>query len=297
MDGLRGGEYSFLLLTSNLGDPGRKPLTLAQLRELFRRSEAMHRRDIRREVDVCDLVSIGYSPKAARHILDLLRDEELLNWYLTQAGRKNIIPITRATESYPIRLRRLLGLDAPGCLWGRGDLSLLEKPAVSLVGSRDLREENLLFAQAVGRQAARLGLVLVSGNARGADKAAQNACLEAGGQVISIVADALTEHSPRENLLYLSENSFDEPFSAQRALSRNRCIHTLGRAVAVAQCTWGKGGTWSGTTMNLRRGWTPVGIFDDGSEGARELIRLGAIPVKDADLAPLLDGRDQISLF
>jgi len=284
LQGLTPAEYGFLLLTSNLGNPDRKPLTVAQFRELMARADRINYRDISRDVDVSDFVSIGYSPKFARHIVDLLRDEELLDWYMTRARKYDCVPITRATEAYPLILRKRLGADSPGVLWARGDLSLLDTPAVALVGSRELRPENRVFAEKVGRQAALQGLTLVSGNARGADKAAQNACLKAGGRVISVVADSLTDHKPRENVLYLSENSFDAEFSAQRALSRNRCIHALGQMVFVAQCDLHKGGTWDGTSKNLRHGWSPVACFRDGREAAEELEQLGAYLVGLEDL-------------
>lgn len=281
---LNPAEYGFLLLTSNLGNPGRKPLTVAQFRELMDRWDRIDYRDISRDMDVYDFVSIGYSPKFARHIIDLLQDEELLGWYMIQAGKHDCVPVTRATEAYPLILRKRLGADSPGVLWAKGDLSLLETPAISLVGSRELREENRAFAEEVGRQAALQGLTLVSGNARGADKTAQNACLKAGGRVISVVADSLTAHRPRNHVLYVSENSFDEEFSAQRALSRNRIIHTLGRIVFVAQSDLHKGGTWDGTARNLRHSWSPVVCFRDGSEAARELEQMGAYLVGTEDL-------------
>jgi len=128
----------------------------------------------------------------------------------------------------------------------------------------------------VGRHAAQLGLTLISGNARGADRTAQEACLESGGRVISIVADELSKQPLDDNLLYISEDGFDESFSAQRAISRNRCIHALGQVVFVAQCAMGKGGTWDGTVKNLRRNMSPVVCFRDGSEASKELEQLGA---------------------
>lgn len=281
---LRPGEYGFLLLTSNLGNPDRKPLTVAQMRDLFQRSEQMKKSDISRDVDVYDFVSIGYSPKAAQHIIDLLHDELLLQYYLLKARKADCIPVTRATECYPPSVRRRLGLESPGTLWAKGDLSLLDKPKISLVGSRDLNPENAEFAREAGRQAALQGYVLVSGNARGADKLAQNACLDAGGQVISVVADSLTTHKQKNNVLYLSENSFDEEFSPQRALSRNRCIHALGEKVLVAQSSYQHGGTWDGTVKNLRFGWSPVFCFDDGSPAADLLCQMGANPIALAEL-------------
>ena len=279
MKHLRPGEYAFLLLSSNLGDPCRKPLTLAQMRELFQRSNLMKRRDISRDVDVQDFVSIGYSVEFAQHVIDLLQDEELLQYYLMQARKADCYPITRATEDYPAAVRQRLALDSPGVLWVKGDRNILSLPKVALVGSRDLQSDNAAFAIEVGRQAARQGYVLVSGNARGADKLAQNACLEAGGKVISVVADSLTEHRRKNDVLYLSENSFEETFSAQRAISRNRVIHSLGYVTFVAQAKLRQGGTWDGTEKNLRSGWSPVYSYADESIAQRTLADMGAIAI------------------
>lgn len=284
---LTGGERGFLLLTSDLGNPMRKPLTVAQFRELSRRVDAVRSWDVNREMDVSDLVSLGYSRNVAGHILSLLADGAVLDRYLKKAEQLGCVPITRATERYPLILRRRLGEDSPGVLWAKGDLSLLDAPAISLVGSRDLGDSNREFAREVGIQAAQQGLTLVSGNARGADKTAQNACLAAGGTVISIVADSLVQHCAREKMLYLSEGGFDEEFSAQRALSRNRCIHALGRMVFVAQAVLEKGGTWDGTVKNLRHGWSSVACFRDGSEATRRLEALGAFCVEKEDLLDL----------
>ena len=280
-------ERGFLLLTSHLGDPERKPLTVAQFRDLTNRATQCSRREPDRDMEISDLVSMGYSTAAAEHILDLLRDEMLLDWYLSRGEREGCVPVTRVSEVYPLILRKRLGLDAPCVLWARGDLTVLNTPAIALVGSRDLREENRRFAEEAGHQAALQGLTLVSGNARGADKAAQNACLNAGGTVISVVADSLLQHTPRENVLYISENSYDEEFTAPRALSRNRVIHCLGRMVFVAQATLEKGGTWDGSVKNLRHGWSSVACFRDGSAAMQELEQMGAYTVGLEDLQDL----------
>ena len=269
-------ERGFLLLTSHLGDAERKPLTAAQFRELTKRVKGMPSGDLSRDVEASDFMAAGYSVGFAKHIVGLLQDEPLLDWYLARGEKQNCVCITRATQQYPLLVRRRLGADSPGVLWAKGDLSLLNTPSISLVGSRELREENWIFAEVVGRQAAIQGLTLVSGNARGADKAAQKACLEAGGRVISVVADSLAQHSSSERILYLSEDGFEEAFSAQRALSRNRVIHTLGQMVFVAQSDLGKGGTWDGTVKNLRQGWSTVACFRDGSKASVELEQMGA---------------------
>lgn len=284
---MTGAERGFLLLCCHLGDPERRPLTPAQFRKLARRVRDAEKPSGDRELEVRDLTAIGYGTEDAERILRLLSDEELLDQYLRKAARFGCIPLTRLTPGYPRRLLEALGDDAPGCIWARGDLSLLERPGVALVGSRDLRPQNEAFARQAGLQAATQGLTLISGNARGADKTAQNAALAANGDVISILADRLTDHVPTRNVLYLSEEGFDLEFSAQRALSRNRCIHALGIAAIAAQCSLRSGGTWDGSVKNLRFGWSPLYVFDDGSESADLLEQMGAVKLGTEDLEDL----------
>lgn len=277
-------EQGFLLLTGYLGDPERKPLTTAQFRELALRARAMEKPAPGVEMTAEDLLKMGYSRESANRILGLLSQTEQLEWYLTEGKYARCVPVTRISKNYPAAVHHRLLLDAPGVLWAKGDLSLLETPMIALVGSRELKSDNRVFAKEVGKQAALQGYTLVSGNANGADKTAQDACLEQGGKVISVVADRLDKHSEKENLLYLSLDGFDIPFSAPRALDRNRVIHCLGSKVFVAQCNFGKGGTWDGTKKNLRFGWSPVYCFGDGSPAIEELAQMGAKKVVFDDL-------------
>lgn len=273
---MTGAERGFLLLGSHLGNPERKVLTIYQLRTLSQRVKEMPYPAENRNLGVQDLCALGYGLDFARRILGLLEEEDLLDHYLRRAAKQGYVPLTRAGARYPRKLLDKLGLDAPGCLWARGDLSILDGPKISLVGSRELLKNNREFAEEVGHQAACQGYTLVSGNARGADRVAQNACLAAGGRVISIVADELSKQPLRENMLYLSEEDYDENFSALRALRRNRCIHALGEKTFIAQCGYQTGGTWDGTVKNLRFGWSPVFAYADGSAVVTLLVQMGA---------------------
>ena len=284
---MRGAERGFLLLGSLLGNPERRPLTTAQLRTLAQRVQSLDAWEPDRDLETEDLLKIGYSEEGARRILALLSEEELLSLYLAKGRRSGCVPLTRITDGYPAVLRQRLGTESPACLWAKGDVSVLAMPKISLVGCRDIRQENQDFAWEAGRQAALQGYALVSGNARGADKIAQTAALRHGGKVISVVADRLSEKQPDENVLYLSEEDYDLGFSAQRALSRNRVIHALGEVTLVAQCDLGSGGTWSGTAANLKAGWSPVFCFNDGSDAARELEQMGAGIIESDALARL----------
>lgn len=281
------GERGFLLLTGYLGDPERKPLTTAQFRELTKRARAMERPNLDREMNPEDLIALGYGRTEALRILLLLSQEEQLQWYVGRGRKRGCTSVTRISPDYPEILRQRLGMEAPGALWLKGNPNLLREPAVSLVGSRDLHPENLEFAREVGRQAALQGKVLVSGNARGADRTAQDSCLQHGGKVVVVVADELEKHTPHENVLYISEEGYELKFSAPRALNRNRIIHCLGSCTLVAQCTYKKGGTWDGTGKNLRHGWSPVFCFRDGSPSSLELADMGAALIGPEALSDL----------
>lgn len=270
-------EKGVLLLCCKLGDPDSRPLTMAQFRELGVRVRAEEDcADALGDVTQQELVSLGYNPEEAQRIVTLLDRQLQLEQYLGQAERLGIYPITRVSDAYPRKISYHKRLSCPPVLFAMGDVSLLERPCVGVVGSRRLYPENEAFAREAGRCAAREGLVLVSGGAVGADSAALEACLNEGGSCIAVLPGALSEQKPRENVLYLAENGYDLPFSAARALHRNHLIHMLGDKTLAAQCTYGKGGTWKGCTENLKHGWSDLYVFDDGSKGSGALIEQGA---------------------
>ena len=294
---MTGPDQGFLLLTSQLGDPRRKPLTVAQFRTLAKRVAEAERVLAPLDMEVSDLEKLGYDKAKAQRIYGLLSGTNQLREYLRRAENCDCFPVTRLNPCYPLSVRKRLGLDSPGVLWAKGDVSLLNRPAVAVIGSRDLREKNRRFAEEAGRQIAKQGYVLVSGNARGADKTAQEACLKAGGKVISIVADSLQRQPLMRNVLYLSLDDFDAAFSSQRALQRNYVIHTMASLTIAVQCTLGKGGTWDGILANLKHGWNPVCIFADGSDGAADLQNRGVQGITAqalSDLALLSDQKTSL---
>lgn len=284
---MRAPELGFLMLSSHMGQPSRDILTVSQLRALAYAMKHAEISDADRDLREDDLIRVGFDMLMAQRIVKLLDARELLEAYLLQADRYDCYPLTWAGANYPGILRERLREDAPGCIWARGDVSILDGKLLSLVGSRDLHEPNFRFAQTVGRQAALQGFTLVSGDARGADRTAQDAALCAGGNVISVIADDLREHEADAHRLFLSEDDFDAPFRSCRALSRNRVIHALPQAVFVAQSSLHTGGTWSGTYRNLKKRYSDVFVFDDGSAAAAELCDLGAKPCTVDDLQDL----------
>lgn len=284
---MTGREQGYLLLTNRLGDPACKPLSLSQLDRLGQAVHAAPAPTQDRAVTCDDLLKMGLEMDFAVQILSLLNRKEQLKQYLKKAKAAGCYPLTRISDGYPVRLLQRLGADAPAVLWCKGDLKLLQRRSVGVVGSRDLQIENYCFANEVGRQAAKQGFAVVSGNARGADSAAQDGCLTNRGFVVSILPDELSKQPAARRVLYLSEDGFDVGFSSYRALRRNRIIHGLGEKTFVAQCAYGRSGTWDGTRNNLRNKLSPVYCFRDGSPAARELEQLGARLIGREDLADL----------
>ncbi len=294
---MTGPEAGFLLLCSPLGDPERRTLTPAQLRTLGKLVGDLAQENPDRDLTVPDLLSLGYGVDMACRIFDLLQEQERLAYYLQQGKQYGCTVRSQVSPHYPRALFDKLGLEGPGSIWCKGDGCALWGKKVSLVGSRELLADNRRFAEEVGRQAALQGYTLVSGNARGADQAAQEAALEAGGKVIAVVADSLLDKRLRENVLYISEEGFDLPFTPQRALSRNRIIHALAEKTFVAQCGYQMGGTWSGTVKNLRFHWSQVYCYRDESPAQKLLCDMGAEEISIQQLADMEDLSPSVHSF
>lgn len=171
-----------------------------------------------------------------------------------------------------------------------GNFKLVGEPAVGICGSRNADEKAIELARRFGEIVAEQGLVLVSGNARGVDDAAQLGALEAGGRVISVLAEGLSGWLPRatyrklitaENYVAVSEFPSDARWQTWRAMQRNGTIIELSRALVVVQAGE-KGGTWAAGMECLKRGKPLLVVQRQESpetEGNARLIQRGGLPV------------------
>lgn len=289
---MRRAEEGLLMLTCTLGQDV-VPLAPSEYDFLAKTvAKGMHTAPAQK-LTAQFLIQLGCPKLQAERVVALLDREEALHRYLSQA---DVTALTRISDAFPARLR-LLKSHCPTALFCKGDVSLLQTPCISLVGARDLPVRNRRFAERIGTLAAHEGYTLVSGGAIGADTAAQNACLAAGGRVICFVPDALKRYKMQKNVLFCSDEGWEFAFSSARALRRNRFIHALGEKVFVARCTLPRGGTWSGTSYNLQHRLSEVYILDDEAEGAKALGAMGAVSVEEnltsiRDLLP-----SQLSIF
>lgn len=254
-----------------------------------------------------ELVRLGLSREEAGRVLIRLTQGAALDRQLKQLSGRGIVPITRISPEYPRRLLERLGKRAPLVLYCAGNLALFQEEGVALVGSRRLRTPGAEFARRLGETAARENLTYVSGGAVGADSAGYAGAMENGGAAILFLPDSLLARMrtmeadlASGRVLLVSEDGYALSFSAQRAYSRNRLIHAMGRKTFVAQADYGKGGTWNGVLENLQKGWSPVFVCGDEPEdpGTRGLAERGCGVVRTAELRGLRDlNMEQMKLF
>jgi DNA processing protein len=84
-------------------------------------------------------------------------------------------------------------------LYYAGDLSLANKPCVSVVGKREASPQGITRAARLSRELVARGVVVVSGLAKGIDAAAHSSALENGGRTIGVIGTPLSKAYPAEN--------------------------------------------------------------------------------------------------
>src|ERR1051326_7410494 len=186
--------------------------------------------------------------------------------------------------------------EPPMHLFALGDLGLLDRPAVAVVGSRDHSLYGAEVCRAVARAAAQAGLAVVSGMARGLDAVAHEGALEGKGATIGVLGNglgviypaanrALYHRVAREGLLVTEFPPGERP-SAGSFPRRNRLISGLARTVVVVEAALTSGALQT-VACALEQGRevlaVPGQITSPVSAGTNRLIRDGAAPLLDLD--------------
>jgi predicted Rossmann fold nucleotide-binding protein DprA/Smf involved in DNA uptake len=280
-----------LLLCSELGAAGgAKVLTPGEYNRL---AVALHQRS-QRPGDL--LTGVADELPDAERLRVLLGRGRLLGLALTKWADYDLWIVGRAETQYPERLRKLRGA-APPLLFGVGPRALLGRGGLAMVGARTANPAALEFTRTVATRCAEQGVQVVSGGARGVDRTAQEATLEAGGTALVLPVEGLlrvvSERSNRtavrdEKLTLCTPFDPEQGFSVARAMARNRFIYALADHALVVAFTTGDGGTWAGAIEQLRanRKVTPpvpvfVRVASNPAEGLQQLREQGAIPFPD----------------
>ena len=234
----------------------------------------------------------------AERVVRLLEFAGELSVEIQNLHERGLWAVTRSDELYPSHLRDTLKDKAPAVLFGTGDTRLLQQPGGAVVGSRNIDEAGAAFAREAGEKIVAAKLPVVSGGARGSDRLAMQAALEAGGRAIGALADSLerTARQPdvREfvsdgKLLLLTPYAPDAGFSVGAAMGRNKLIYGLAEFAVVVSSDHQTGGTWAGAIEALKADWCPVLVRDGEGvpRGNKELLKLGAQALTAGQLAEI----------
>lgn len=192
---------------------------------------------------------------------------------------------------YPALLAQSEG--APPVLIAKGELALLDRPAIALVGARNASAAGCRFARQLAHDLGAAGAVIVSGLARGIDTAAHDGALESG--TIAVIAGGIDIFYPPENearqraigergLLLAEQPPGIEPH-ARHFPTRNRIIAGLAHGTVVIEAA-----LKSGSLITARNAGefgrdvmaVPGSPLDPRAQGCNQLIRDGAILIQNA---------------
>ncbi|WP_115269104.1 DNA-processing protein DprA [Fusobacterium necrogenes] len=187
-------------------------------------------------------------------------------------------------REYPEELRNIA--KPPIFLYYRGDISLLSKKRIAVVGTRRATSYGKIACEKIVRELVENGITTVSGLASGIDSICHKKTLEFGGKTIAIVGSGLDVIYPQENKklweeisktgLLISEYPVGtEPFAYNFPM-RNRIIVGVSQGVVVVESK-AKGGSLITAELALEEGREvfaiPGEIFSPASEGTNFLIK------------------------
>lgn len=157
---------------------------------------------------------------------------------------KGIHALSIADAAYPAGLRALLGEDSPVVLLCQGEISLLNRPGVGFCGSREATAKGIATAHDTAGLLAGEGMNVVSGYAAGVDMNAHSAALAAGGTTTVVLAEGILRFRVKKEIrelwdplrtLVVSEFGANLPWSVSHAMTRNRTICGLSRAMVLIE--------------------------------------------------------------
>jgi len=166
---------------------------------------------------------------------------------------KKIHIISYFDLEYPDKLKKINS--PPLILFARGNLCLLKKKLITIVGSRGASEKTKIWAYNISKELSDLGYVIVSGGAQGIDTYAHRGALNSSGETICVLGSGIDNVYPEENIplienisrrgLVISEVPPTESVSRINLLQRNRITSALGDKVLIVSIGRKGGGSKS----------------------------------------------------
>ena len=173
---------------------------LEKIMDIVEREEI---KEIREVVDNKEIVNLLSTNEFANLVKKC--NDRLFNAYLSNLENDNIKVVTIEEAEYPEKLRYLD--DAPLLLYCKGDISLLNTDAISIVGTRMPSNYGKFVTEKFAGALASAGLTVVSGLAYGVDAISHRKTLEVNGKTIAVLGGGLNHIYPEANANLASEIS------------------------------------------------------------------------------------------
>jgi DNA processing protein len=211
---------------------------------------------------------------------------EILNLKETLA-RKSIGYITYANPLYREKLRGIL--DSPYFLFYRGNIDIINKKSIGVVGARNCSSYGLTVTKLLTKELITNNITLISGGARGIDSIAHKTALENNGYNISVLGCGIDIAYPSENKdlfskiakngVVISEFLLGTPPLRENFPRRNRIISGLSEGIIVIEASE-KSGSLITARLAQEQHKTiiavPGSVLYSGASGSNRLLRDGA---------------------
>jgi DNA processing protein len=206
---------------------------------------------------------------------------------IRDAIRENRSYVLIGDERYPEKLYDMAW--PPLILFYEGDLDLLHRPSAGIVGSRSCSSYGRRSTGLLSKALSKIGMVIVSGGARGVDSTAHRAALEESGKTVCVLGCGLDISYPRENAHLFSRireeglviSEYPRGFGPAKWTfpMRNRIIAALSDAIIVTEAAEKSGSLHTaafGEEINRPVYAVPHEIFSTGGMGSNALLEMGA---------------------
>jgi DNA processing protein len=269
-------EWLALSLTPGLG-----PTRARKLVEHFGSPDAVFHASLT-ELESTGIQAVSAQSVATGKSAELAREE------IARAAAAGITVISCEDPSYPPRLKEIY--DPPLILYVRGNLEVLTKPGIAMVGTRHPTPYGIGMAERLACDLAAQGLVIISGMARGVDTASHRGAISAKGKTVAVFGTGADVIYPKENsrlseqMLALGGAIISEfplgTFAApQNFPIRNRILSGMSVGVLVVEAA-----EYSGTRITARCALeqnrdvfaVPGNVTNKNSWGPNTLIKQGA---------------------
>ncbi|MGL5379822.1 DNA-processing protein DprA [Clostridium sp.] len=225
------------------------------------------------------------SIKEKEEIKSISNDEIIIfEKYLQREGIKYI---TLNSSEYPESLTKIE--EPPYVLFYKGDLSLIHKRAIGIVGSRNCTNYGREVTKVITKELCESDIVVISGVASGIDSVSHKIALEEGGKTIGVLGCGINIVYPKinanlyreiiKNGLLISEFMPDTAPFAYNFPRRNRIISGISEGVIVSEASL-KSGSLITVSYALDQGKkimaVPGSVIQRYSIGCNKLIKDGA---------------------